>query len=216
MKTFTVLFLLMFLLPINAQETDPAGDLYNQAVAAVNAQDTPRGLLLLRRALLVSPRDPDIQNALNQIRLALEMDNADGFSLMTLGNITHKFITFEELSIIVWGCWITASFIAMLYISQRQRSWLTRGTLIVLLTLSASGGVLLTLRQRVDATDAVVLQAAIPRSGPGMDYLPLTLLTAGSEINITGEKTDWLQFRSNIGTTGWLLSNDTTFVIPRG
>jgi hypothetical protein len=210
-----VLLLGIMVIFSTAQETPPT-DLYKQAVQAVAAQDFGQAVLALRRATLLAPRDAALQAALNSVRREIGTDSDNLFTLQTLGRLTSQLMTFAELSIVVWSVWTFSALMLALYISRRTRTWWLRGTVLLLLVIAASGAILLAIRHQTEASDAIVMTTTVTRTGPALDYLSLSEIIAGSEINILQTKDNWVQFVAQDGSFGWLPTQVIEVVIPRG
>jgi hypothetical protein len=217
MNRFLLLLMIGLLVsPTLAQEAPNADDLYGSAVSAISSQDIARGMLYLRRAALVAPRDAAVQNALNVIREGANTPSTQPPSFYSVGRVTSSLFTFGELSTLTWAFWMVTSLLLLLFVSRSHRSGLLRSVLIMSLCLTASLSVLLALRQHTELTEAIVMVTDTPRTGPALDYLSLPSVNAGSEINITQERSGWVQFVAHNGTSGWLSVDAVAYVIPRG
>src|SRR5690554_5459005 len=161
---------------------------FNLGRAYFDLRDSGRALLNYRRAHDLTPRDPDVNEALAQVRssrvdiLGDETGLIDSLALLTAG-----ILTVEELGWMVLALWAIFFGAAWVYVVRADWQGNLRVPLVTLLAVLLVGLALLGSRLYVTHVRpaAVVIEAVVPAmSGPGEGYLHIYDLHAAAELRI--------------------------------
>jgi tetratricopeptide (TPR) repeat protein len=181
--------------------------------------ENAQALRHLLRAQQALPRDTHIATTIALIRAqtnTLPTSIKDTNFWRTLGTLTNPFMTFQELSVIVWGLWVFVMMMTSLVWVWRSQPdsvrWLW-GLSVLIFGLSMS---LLASRYFIATSQpsAVVMREATAYSGADSTYLPLFTANSATEVRVLSEKNNWVQVVLSNDQLGWLPLDDIALVNP--
>jgi tetratricopeptide (TPR) repeat protein len=179
--------------------------------------ENAQALRYLLRAQQALPREESLATTIALIRADNNTSSTQDTDFWrTLGTLTNPFITFQELSIFVWGLWLAVIIVTSLYaLLPAQRNTLRWLWGLIVVILGVSGG-LLASRYIVTSTQplAIVLNNSTAYSGADNTYLPLFTLNSATEVRLLSEKDSWGQVVLSDGQLGWVPLTDMTLVNP--
>jgi len=183
---------------------------YNLGNAEFKRGELGRAILHYERARRLSPTDPDIRANLEYAR-SLRMDRVPETPRFAIAqwvvDLQDRLGPDRQAWIVVGVVWIMGGLLAWgLAVPGRWRAghgW-TLAVLVLLLALSASSW-LTTHRRLVGTTVAVVLVPSVEvLSGPGSNNATLATIHEGLEVEVWGERSEWIQVRLPNAVSGWL------------
>jgi tetratricopeptide (TPR) repeat protein len=190
---------------------------YNLGNAYFKQSDYGRAILNYRRAILLAPRDPDIQANLDLARaqvvdqLAETDDTNEGF-FSSLGRWTQQWLTINELAIAVLAGWILFVLLMIIFSNTQKGSSLREGlqyALIVALLVLTVGMIGLGSRMHVENSQpeaVVVAEEVNVTSGPGAQYVTEFSLHSGTEVRVLETRGNWTRLAGD-QLQGWVPAN---------
>jgi tetratricopeptide (TPR) repeat protein len=189
--------------------------LYNLGTAYLKGGDLGRAIANYERALLLAPRDPDLQDNLDLARERCVDKAPDrSFALLALASGALRRITPDEWAllfvcsyVLLLATWVVPSF------RPATRRWAGVSRLPLALVVAFS---LLGLRAWSDQarprSRAVVIARAntsevTVRSGPGENYIGEFSLHPGTVVRVIEEREGWLKIAFSPSLRGWAETN---------
>lgn len=180
--------------------------LLNMSAAAFSAGDLGRARLAAERAVLLSPRDPDIRHNLDLIRHATgELAPVPQYFLQSVRFTIERMIGRISLLTISWIIWIGFLTLAGLYLLGISRTDLVRRSSLILAPF-----VLFTLFMVIEShrdrlTPAAVTMTTTPiYQNAGEEHARITEISAGRILKIHRSEGDWREVRLTSGEIGWV------------
>lgn len=185
---------------------------YNLGNAYYQSGFLGHAMLNYRRAATYLPRDAELAAQIHRVQSErIDAASEDSGWLNISANLSAEFLTFYEMSIIVFILWLI--FFTMLGFSIKNEFWeipsRVIGTILLMVLL------LLGSRFYVETQHpaAVVLSPETQvYSGPGEDYLSLFKIYEAAEIRVLGNRGDWLKFSLPDGQQGWILNEHVGYI----
>ena len=162
-----------------------------------------------------NPYDPDLLHNLNyarsQVPEASREEAPSGISGVLVNLVSHGSLRFHQKFFLFI---LTALVLAITYLTlKRGFDWKNGLFLSLLACLALEGGALfLRNREFSRKTGVVISQAASVRYGPSITDTSAFILKEGSEFEIFQEQAGWVQIRCGEGKTGWISSDQFSWV----
>ncbi|MAU11189.1 MAG: hypothetical protein CL607_15320 [Anaerolineaceae bacterium] len=196
---------------INLLESEPAPNFstyINLANAYYMQGNNAAALLNYRRAQMLQPRYAGINEQITLVKARAntlprqsDQDNL-GKSILAIANS----FTVNELGLASLVLWLAIWGILIRHKLKNAQINLPYQAIIPLIMAFLAIGLLFSVRlyTTLGQPAAIVLQSSIVRSGPSADYPTLFVIDDASEIAITGQQEQWIQFQAEDGRIGWM------------
>jgi len=202
-----------------AKDTPDAGLYYNIGITYLEQSEVGRGVLYLRRANLIAPRDKDIREALTVVRESLGLPD---YLFQTSPLARFFLFPFTVLPLGLMGVLFAVVFIlgsVMLSLALARLVKDREGSRKAGVILMVVGAVFLFaagIRYRVvfSDTQAVAIADTLLMDAPSADASSGERLTKGSECRITDSAAGFFKIDAVDGSTGWVAQDDIDRIWP--
>jgi hypothetical protein len=195
---------------------------YNIGNTYYRLGDIGRAILYYRRALLLTPADPNLKHNLHYVR-SLRADlipsRQDSAVFRTLFIWHYVLPPRLKLSLFIAAFWATTLLAAHLLLRpDRKKRWkrasLAVGGLVALLMLVSITAGEISLRTLSDGV--ITAEEVIARKGDGIAYQRSFVdpLHQGTEFELLGERAGWYYIELTNGKTGWIPAAAAEMVLP--
>lgn len=180
----------------------------NLANAYYMLENDAAALLNYRRAQMLQPRYAGIDEQITLVKARANTlprqpaENNLGQSILAIASS----FTVNELGLFSLVLWLAIWAIFIRHKLKNTQNNLPYQAVIPLILAFLTIGLLFGLRvyTTIGQPAAIVMQSAIVRSGPSPDYPTLYVIDDASEIAITDQQEQWVQFRAADGRIGWM------------
>jgi tetratricopeptide (TPR) repeat protein len=169
--------------------------------------NTAQALVQYLRAEQLTPRDSQIQRYLALARAETNSSVPESDSLIAFATASNTLLSLPELSSDVFVLWCILGAIVVVYLSIPHLQKTLRWALIPLGIITFIGLGILSLRYYVDTqlpSAVVTIERGRVYSGADSSYLPLFIISGGTEIRITAQENNWVRFRTHDNRQGWI------------
>lgn len=180
---------------------------YNLGNAYFKLGKYGKAIASYRRALLISPREQDVQANLGIARNAVK----DKLDSPRSTELLHEIFFFRyDLNLVETECIFLVAYgaavmfgVISLFWKRRTIRWASASALVIALVFGASL-VAHVHRRAVPSAAVVTANEANVHTGPGDTYLTAFSLHDGAEMGIRKKADDWYQIELSDGRRGWI------------
>jgi tetratricopeptide (TPR) repeat protein len=183
---------------------------YNLGNAYFRQNHLGKAVVNYRRALLLEPRDEDVQANLSFVKL-FTLDKIEEQKINPFANLLQWFLNLlsaDEFALLTSFSYTLAMLCGILMILRRSRRYL-RLLFVVFMVLLAIFGSSLLAKIHFDSLEygVVVVPEAQVRSGPGDDYVLQFTGHEGLEFRVNEKTKEWYRISLPNGIKGWIPSD---------
>ena len=202
------------------QEGYESAALYNNLGNAYYRQgELALALINYERALLLTPRDSEIQENLAFVYSKTE-DHVESLPVLFIVRWWQSLVALasarEWVSIIIVLLCITCCAVVVFFVSRdyawRKGSLLTSGALTLLLCLAVALGISAQRHAHAHNRAIVTASMSIVKSSPDANSVDKFILHEGTKVTISDEVDGWHKIRIEDGNKGWITSDDITVI----
>ena len=195
---------------------------YNLGNSYYKLGDWGRAIVNYRRALVVAPRDGDIQTnlALARAETVDALDQESELISIRIASAGAMWLTFNETARLALGVWLVFGVTMFAYSQLTIRRWrevlqlLLVGLITLVIGLSGLLVVHYYVQENYPAAVIVVDEPVDIRSGPGTQFVTEFTLHSGAEVTWLEQRGPWTRIALPGGNLqGWLDANDVERVV---
>lgn len=182
---------------------------YNLGNAYFRRNELGKAIINYRRALLLEPRDEDVQANLSFVKL-FTLDKIEEQKINPFSNLLHWFLNLlsaDEFALLASFSYSLSMLFGIMVVLRKSRRYFRILFVVFLVLLAIFGSSLLT-RMHFDSLEygVVVVPEAQVRSGPGDDYVLQFTGHEGLEFRVDEKTKEWYRISLPNGIKGWIPS----------